>query len=83
MKFSLEPAYSKRGKRYVKASEVFRMNGQWGDVQSKAVYTYAQVDGVLLPSKVVEVSTWNGKPAGERKARAGSLSCVVGPVCGA
>ncbi len=66
MKFSLEPVYSKRGKRYVKASEVFRMNGQWGDVQSKAVYAYAQVDGVLLPSKVVEVSTWNGQPAGSK-----------------
>lgn len=67
MKFSLEPVYSKRGKQYVKASEVFRMaNGQWGEVQSNAVYSYAEVDGVLLPSRVVETSTWNGQPAGSK-----------------
>ena len=69
MKFSLEPVYKKQGKRYVKASETFKMASDWGDVQSEATFSYAEVDGVLLPSKLVEVSTFNGQPGGSKTVR--------------
>ncbi len=65
LRYSVEPTFEERSGRFVKSKEMFKMN-MGGEVVSTSIFSYVEIDGVLMPSKVEETSTWNGFPSGSK-----------------
>jgi hypothetical protein len=65
LEFTLTPTWRREDHHVIKVAEEFRMKAVWGSVVAISTFEYTEVEGVLLPHRQLESSTWNGMPSGQ------------------